>query len=178
MDDNTNTNAEAEAGAVENSTENKTPEVDASKGNEADSSTDWKAEAEKYKSIAAKWESRSKQNFDKASTLDEVSERLQKLEEHNAQIKQENDTLKRSSIGLKYGLPEKVIERLAGSTEEELENDAKEWQGILKVQEAAESKDTNRAKPVRSQGSGEDTSVENVKKAKTLEEFLALKKTL
>ncbi|HEY9247676.1 MAG TPA: hypothetical protein VIO38_01015, partial [Rariglobus sp.] len=68
----------------------------------------------KLNSEAANLRKRAKEAEEKATGADEATKRLPTLEAENLRLK----------VGIKHGLPEAIIDRLKGSTEEELLADA------------------------------------------------------
>lgn len=124
---------------------------------------DWKAEAEKWRSNSRKNEAASKENYKKLNELTSEFENLkQQLTEAN-KIKDENFNLMKRLVIAETGLPAELGNRLNGSNEEELKQDAeslKELFGAVK----------KTPKPVRTQGT--DLSAGNSKPVfKTQEEY-------
>lgn len=105
-------------------------DVDNSTGSETE--PDWKVEAEKWKSLSRKYEQRSKENADKASEFDKLTEanksEQQRLEERAAAAEARLPNLEvenmRLRVGLVKGVPAALIDRLQGATQEEIEKDA------------------------------------------------------
>lgn len=93
---------------------------------------DWKAEAEKWKGLARKHEDQWKANADKVTEFDRLVEASksdqQRLEERATKAEGSASTLAEENLKLKVALAKGVhpdlIERLRGSTQEELEKDA------------------------------------------------------
>lgn len=100
--------------------------------NGTDTEPDWKAEAEKWKGLARKHEDQWKSNADKVAEYDRLveasktdqerlEERASKAEGRLGSLETENMRLK---VALEKGLPADLIERLRGTTPEELAKDA------------------------------------------------------
>lgn len=97
-------------------------------------STDWQAEAEKWKALSRKHESQAKSNADKAQKFDELQEaqksEVEKLTEAQQAAAKEAADAKRDAarmrVALSKGLSEAQAKRLVGDTVEELEADADE----------------------------------------------------
>ena len=106
---------------------------------------DWKAEVEKWRSNSRKNEAASKENYKKLNELTSEFETLKgQLEEAN-KFKDENFNLMKRLVIAETGLPAELGNRLNGSNEEELKQDAeslKELFGVVK----------KTPKPVRTQG--------------------------
>lgn len=122
-------NTEAEATETEAET---TPEVD------------YQAEAEKWKALAKKHETRAKANADKAKRLDDLEEsskselekataRAEAAEKALTEARSESD---RAAVALSKGLTPTQAKRLVGSTREELEADADDLLADLKADKA------------------------------------------
>lgn len=136
------------------------------------------AKYEELKKNASKWESRSKENFEKAKAYDEYLDSQKPVEQKNAErlaaLEAENKELRlsavKSAIGAKYGFNEAALKRLTGSTADELEEDAKELQKLLGSSTPVKPD----VKPVATQGNIPGSAPAGGK-AKTKAEWLALR---
>lgn len=106
---------------------------------------DWKAEAEKWRSNSRKNETASKENYKKLNELTSEFEALKGQLAEASKFKDENFNLMKRLVIAETGLPAELGNRLNGSNEEELKQDAeslKELFGVVK----------KTPKPVRTQG--------------------------
>lgn len=95
--------------------------------------TDWESEAQKWKEFSRKHEANAKANAEAAKKLREIEDSaksdMQKMQERLAEAETKYTELlgasTRNKVALKHGLSESLASRLRGSTEEELEEDAK-----------------------------------------------------
>lgn len=134
-----------------------------------DKKMDWKSEARK-------WESRSKENYEKALKLDEIEEasktEQQKLSDKLEKVEKEYSALQqktlRNEIISEYNLPAVLAKRLSGETQEELEADAKELASL--IEELPKQKPA--VKPVSIQGLTAKTSSPKISSREELEEAL------
>jgi hypothetical protein len=101
---------------------------------------DWQAEAEKWKKLSRENEARAKQNSTAAQRLAEIeesqksaeqkaTERTRVAEETAAKAAAEAAKLR---VGIAKGLPADLVDRLVGSTPEELAEDADRLLALLK----------------------------------------------
>lgn len=110
-------------------TDTVTPEPDAAPPPEAPADKDWKAEADKWKSLARKHEDQSKSNADKAKQFDEITEAqktelqkaLDKAAEAEAKAAEIEHRAVRAEVAAAKGVPAAL---LSGNTQEELEASA------------------------------------------------------
>lgn len=129
-----------------------------------DKVTDWKAEAEKWKTLSRKNEDKAKTNHTK---LTELELRLTQFESESndfKKLKEDYTTLLKKSVATEIGLPTELIDRLRGSTEEELKADAETFKALLPV-----TKKT--VQPVTKQGTDTDIDL-GPKKFKSAQEQL------
>lgn len=89
---------------------------------------------------------RAKENEDKAKGADEKDGRITSLEAENLRYR----------IGIKHGLPESLVKRLSGTTEEELLQDAEELMELF----GSKKPPTNRPKETLRGGTDPTTPVE------------------
>lgn len=118
------------------------PETAAPEDNqpEPDKEPDWKAEAEKWKSLARKHEGTAKANSQAATRLKELEDagksEHEKLaserDEHKGRADKAELSLARLEVALEKGLTASQAKRLVGTTREELEADADELLADLK----------------------------------------------
>ena len=139
--------------------------------NDKGSEVDPQAEVEKYKTLAAKWEARSKDNFGKAKNFDELNEKFTQLESTLNQFQEENIAPKRQTVAARYNLPEAIASRLTGSTEAEFEADAKSLVEALKLTGVKQERIT--PTPLKTQGIPADGEITSSGKHKTKQEYLA-----
>jgi hypothetical protein len=101
---------------------------------------DWQAEAEKWKKLSRENESRAKQNSTAAQRLAEIEESQKSAEQKAAErTRLAEETATKASaeaaklrVGLAKGLPADLVDRLVGSTPEELAEDADRLLALLK----------------------------------------------
>lgn len=122
--------------------------------------TDWKAEADKWKSFARQNEDRAKANAEAAKKLKSIEDRdlseMEKLKRDNEELSKRAAEAERarlrSDVALAKGIPADVVNALTGNTADELSAAADAllaWKGV-----AAEpvSKSPAGPKPDKSQG--------------------------
>ena len=111
-------------------TDTVTPEPDkAPEPSKPAAEKDWRAEADKWKSLARKHEDQSKANADKAKQFDEITEaqksELERANDRAAQAEAKAAEIEqralRAEVAAAKGVP---VELLSGSTQEELEASA------------------------------------------------------
>lgn len=101
---------------------------------------DWQAEAEKWKKLSRENESRAKQNATAATRLAEIEEAQKSAEqkaEERTRAAESNAAsavaeAARLRVALEKGLPADLVNRLVGSTPEELAEDADRLMALLK----------------------------------------------
>lgn len=101
---------------------------------------DWQAEADKWKKLSRENETRAKQNADAAKRLAEIEESQKTAEQKSAeQTRLAQETAAKATseaaklrVGLAKGLPADLVDRLVGSTPEELAEDADRLLALLK----------------------------------------------
>lgn len=101
---------------------------------------DWQAEAEKWKRLSRDNESRAKENATAAKRLAQIEEANktaeQKAEERTRQAEQTASSAAaeaaRLRVALSKGLPADLVDRLVGSTPEELAEDADRLMALIK----------------------------------------------
>lgn len=101
---------------------------------------DWQAEAEKWKKLSRENESRAKQNATAAQRLAEIEESQKTAEQKAAErTRLAEETAARAAaeaaklrVGIAKGLPADLVDRLVGSTPEELAEDADRLLALIK----------------------------------------------
>jgi hypothetical protein len=111
---------------------NETPESPAPP--DTDAKTDPMAEVEKWRALARKHEAEAKRNAEAAAKLKQLEDaqksEIEKMREAAETAKREAETARVEAmkwrVAAKLGIPAQIAARLHGSTEDELEADAKE----------------------------------------------------
>lgn len=101
---------------------------------------DWKAEAEKWKGLSRKNEEQAKANASAAKRLAEIEESNKSAEEKAAERTRAAEQTAASAsqeaaklrVALSKGLPADLVDRLVGSTPEELAEDADRLMALIK----------------------------------------------
>lgn len=96
-----------------------------------DKITDWKAEAEKWKSLSRKNEDKAKSNITRLTELESKATQLEADSEAYKTLKVENLNLLKKIVAVETGIPEGFIPRMQGSTAEELRADAEELKAMF-----------------------------------------------
>lgn len=113
--------------AVSQSTENSTDEDKSDEEEEVD----YKAEAEKWKSLSRKNESSSKENYRRVQELETELKTLKESSTDVNSLREENLNLLKRIVASEYKLPVEASNRLIGSTEEELRKDAESLSALF-----------------------------------------------
>lgn len=133
-------------------------------GEQADGQeTDWKAEAEKWKSLSRKHEARAKENFEKASEYDKYLEsqksEQEKQAEAYAKLQAERDEAMTSAAlaqaALKYGLSAEDMELISGGSADDIESRAERLANRLASQKQKPEPDKGLGREQASQSSGD-----------------------
>lgn len=144
-------------------------------GEQTDDTTDWKAEAEKWKSLSRKHEGQAKANATAAEELAAIKDKdkteTQKIAEERDTARSEADranaALMRLEVVVDKGLPRSMAGRLQGTTKEELEADADELLAALRPDTGEKASDTQgRPKERLRSGTAPDTEPEETDPAK------------
>lgn len=144
-----------------------TPKVEAPAAQqENEDTTDWKAESRK-------WERLAKANKAVAEKAASASGDFTALESRIKQMEEENLNLKKATIGAKYGLSERIISSLKGSTPDEIENDAKGWAEEFKAAKPAANKTPEAKKNVALGLQGQGTGAAPSNKISSKEDLIA-----
>jgi hypothetical protein len=101
---------------------------------------DWQAEAEKWKKLSRENEARAKQNATAAQRLAEIEESQKTAEQKAAErTRLAEETAAKAAaeaaklrVGIAKGLPADLVDRLVGSTPEELAEDAERLLALIK----------------------------------------------
>lgn len=133
---------------VEETEEVEAPEVETESEDDSDGFDPEKAREKlrKLNSEAKNLRKRAKENEEKAKGADEKDGRITALEAENLRYR----------VGIKHGLPESLVKRLSGTTEEELLQDAEELMELF----GSKKPPTNRPKETLRGGTDPTTPVE------------------
>lgn len=120
-------------------------------GDASANTTDWKAEAEKWKALSRKHEGQAKSNADAATELQKIKDagksEVEKLTDQLAKATKDGEgavaRALRLEVAMAKGLTAAQAKRLVGSTKEELEADADELLSTFKPADTAGPSDTD-----------------------------------